>query len=57
MAQGRRIKVKGVRKETIDPEMYGLILWLQAKRLLAQRRENEAKARAKQRQRDVETGR
>ena len=57
MAQARRIKVKGVRKQTIDSEMYALVLWLQAKRLLAERREQEAKARAKKRQRAEEAER
>lgn len=51
MAQVRRIKVKGVRRETIDPEQLALIYWLQAKRALRERREQEAKARAKRRQR------
>lgn len=51
MAQARPIKVKGVRRETIDPDQLALIYWLQAKRVLRERREQEAKARAKRRQR------
>jgi hypothetical protein len=43
----RRIKVKGVRKSEIDTEQLALVYWLQAKRLLRERREAEAKARAK----------
>jgi hypothetical protein len=47
MAQSRRIKVKGVRREEIDSEQLSLIYWLQAKRVLRERREREAKAKAK----------
>ncbi len=47
----RRIKVRGVRTDEIDPEQYGLVLWLQAKRALRERREQEAKARAKRQER------
>jgi hypothetical protein len=52
VTQTRRIKVKGVRKAEPDVEMIALILWLQAKRVLRERRENEAKARAKRRGRE-----
>jgi hypothetical protein len=51
MAQSRRIKVKGVRKSEIDTEQLALVYWLQAKRVLRERREAEAKARAKRRER------
>lgn len=47
----RRIKVKGIRKSEIDTEQLGLIFWLQAKRVLRERREREAKERAKRRER------
>jgi hypothetical protein len=47
MAQRRRIKVKCVRRDEIDSEQLALIYWLQAKRVLRERREQEAKARAK----------
>jgi hypothetical protein len=47
MAQTRRIKVKGVRRDEIDTEQLALIYWLQAKRVLRERREREAKAKAK----------
>lgn len=47
MAQSRRIKVKGVRRDEIDTEQLALIYWLQAKRVLRERREREAKARAR----------
>jgi len=50
MAQTRRIKVKGVRRSEIDPDQLALIYWLQAKRVLRERREQEAKARAKRHQ-------
>jgi hypothetical protein len=43
----RRIKVKGIRKSEIDPEQLALIYWLQAKRILRERREKEAQAKAK----------
>lgn len=46
MANSRRIKVKGVRKAE-DTEMLSLVLWLQAKRVLKERRANEAAAKAK----------
>jgi hypothetical protein len=52
MAQTRRIKVKGVRRDEIDTEQLALIYWLQAKRLLRERREKEAKAKAKRRERE-----
>ncbi len=50
---GRRIKVKGVRKETIDTEQLALVYWLQAKRILRERREQEEKAKAKKRERSA----
>jgi hypothetical protein len=51
MAQTRRIKVKGVRRDEIDSEQLALIYWLQAKRVLRERREREAKAKAKRQER------
>lgn len=51
MARTRRIKVKGVRRREIDSEQLALVYWLQAKRILRERREQEAKARAKHRTR------
>jgi hypothetical protein len=50
MAQARRIKVKGIKKSEIDTEQLALVYWLQAKRVLRERREAEAKARAKRRE-------
>jgi hypothetical protein len=48
MANSRRIKVTGVRRtEGEDIEMLSLVLWLQAKRILKQRRADEAAAKAK----------
>ena len=43
----KRIKVKGVRKAEIDTEQLALIYWLQAKRILRERREQEARAKAR----------
>jgi len=48
--QSRRIKVKGVRK-TEDIEMLSLVFWLQAKRVLREKREREAQEKAKRRER------
>ena len=50
MGRTRRIRVKGIRKPE-DVEMLSLVLWLQAKRVLRERREAEAKARAKRQER------
>jgi hypothetical protein len=47
VTRSRRIKVKGVRREAIDTEQLALIYWLQAKRVLRERRAREAKAQAK----------
>jgi hypothetical protein len=47
----RRIKVKGIKKSEIDTEQLALVYWLQAKRLLRERREAEAKAKAKRQER------
>lgn len=43
----RRIKVTGVRKTEVSPEDLSLIFWLQAKRVLREKREREAQAKAK----------
>ncbi len=53
MARSRRIKVKGVRKDEIDTEQLALVYWLQAKRLLRERREQEAKFKAKRQERQA----
>jgi hypothetical protein len=51
MAKTRRIKVKGVKRtEGEDTEMLSLVLWLQAKRILKERRANEQAAKAKRRE-------
>ena len=52
MPHAKRIKVKGVRKRELDTEQLALILWLQAKRVLRERRESEEKARAARAERD-----
>ncbi len=59
MAKTRRIKVKGVRRTEgsgEDVEMLSLVLWLQAKRLLKERRANEQAAREKAKRRESEGG-
>jgi hypothetical protein len=50
MASTRRIKVKGIKKSEIDTEQLALVYWLQAKRILRERREREAKEKAKRRE-------
>jgi hypothetical protein len=45
----RRIRVKGIRKDEVDTEQLALIYWLQAKRVLRERREREAQEKAKRR--------
>jgi hypothetical protein len=48
----RRIKVKGVRKSEIDTEQLALVYWLQAKRVLREKRDREAQEKAKRRERE-----
>lgn len=50
MARSRRIKIEGVRKDVIDTEQLALIYWLQAKRILREKREQEARAKTKREQ-------
>lgn len=52
----KRIRVEGVRKREIDTEQLALVYWLQAKRLLRERREKEEKARARKRRTSGEQG-
>lgn len=47
----RRIKVKGIRKSEIDTEQLALVYWLQAKRVLREKREREKKEKAKRQER------
>ncbi len=56
MGRTSRIRVKGVRK-TEDVEMLSLVFWLQAKRLLRERRANEqaAKERAKRQEHEAQS--
>lgn len=51
MGRARRIKVKGIKKSEIDTEQLALVYWLQAKRVLRERREREAQEKAKRRER------
>jgi hypothetical protein len=46
----RRIKVKGIRKSEIDTEQLALVYWLQAKRIVREKREREEKEKAKRRE-------
>jgi len=41
----KRIRVEGVRKRELDTEQLALVYWLQAKRVLRERREQEKKAK------------
>jgi hypothetical protein len=41
----RRVKVRGVRREAPDVEQLALIYWLQAKRIVRERRERAEKER------------
>lgn len=50
MANSRRIRVEGVRKDVIDTEQLALVFWLQAKRVLREKREQEARIKAKREQ-------
>ena len=47
----RKIRVRGVRREVISPEDLALIYWLQAKRVLREKREREDEEKAKLRRR------
>jgi hypothetical protein len=47
----RRIKVKGIKRDEIDTEQLALIYWLQAKRVLREKREREAQEKIKRRER------
>jgi len=47
----RTIRVQGVRRDIISPEELALIYWLQAKRVLREKREREAQEKAKRRER------
>jgi hypothetical protein len=48
----RRIRVKGVKKTELDTEQLALVYWLQAKRILRERREREAQEKKKRQERD-----
>jgi hypothetical protein len=54
MARSGRIKVKGVRRDEIDTEQLALVYWLQAKRVLKERRASEQAAKAKAKRRKIE---
>ena len=48
----RKIRIKAVPREEIDTEQLALIYWLQAKRVLRERREQEERAKKRRRQRE-----
>jgi hypothetical protein len=52
----RRIRVEGVRKRELDTEQLALVYWLQAKRVLRERREQEEKAKARSKARKKSEG-
>lgn len=52
----RRIRVEGVRKRELDTEQLALVYWLQAKRMLRERREQEEKAKARKQARKKSDG-
>ncbi len=53
MASSRRVRVDGVRRSEIDAEQLALVFWLQAKRILREKRERDQKFKTKrQRQRE-----
>jgi hypothetical protein len=43
----RRIHIKGVRRQEIDTSLLAYVYYLEGKRLVLQRREREAQAKAK----------
>jgi hypothetical protein len=57
MGNARRIKVTGVRREEIDTEQLALVYWLQAKRVLRQRRLDAEAAKRKNKRRESEGSR
>jgi hypothetical protein len=50
----KNIKVTGVPRGEVDGEQLALIYWLQAKRILRERRQQEAKARQAKRARGAQ---
>lgn len=52
MGRTRRITVKGVHRDKIDTEQLALVYWLQAKRILKERRQAEITAREKAKRRE-----
>jgi hypothetical protein len=50
----RRIQIKGVRRSEIDTDLLAYVYFLQGKRLVQERREREAKVKAKRREREAD---
>lgn len=47
----KKVETEGVQRAAPDTEMIAVALWIQSKRIVRQRRANEAKARARQQER------
>jgi hypothetical protein len=52
----RHIRIRGEKRDVISTDQLALIYWLQTKRILRERREQEAKEKAKRAQRVGEEG-
>lgn len=52
----RRIQITGVRRSEIDTDLLAFVYFQQGKRLVKQRREREAAAKAKRREREAQKG-
>jgi hypothetical protein len=52
----RRIQINGIRRREIDTDLLAYVYFLQGKRLVQQRREREAEAKAKRYERDARKG-
>jgi uncharacterized protein YdaU (DUF1376 family) len=50
----RRIQIKGVRRSEIDADLLAFVYFQQGKRLVQQRREREAREKAKRREREAQ---
>lgn len=49
----RRIQINGIRRREIDTDLLAYVYFLQGKRLVQQRREHEAQAKAKRLEREA----
>lgn len=53
MAKTRRIQVNGIRRREIDTDLLAYVYFQQGKRLVQQKREREAAAKDKRREREA----